>query len=180
MLETKLSILGFQKLKMQQFQHLHVAQRDNPEGRSRILLIWDDQKVNMDVCDWHDQYAHCLVTCKISYRVFAIIFVYRQLTIVGRKTLCERLHNIAIDIGHPWLVLGYFNTFLSPADKCGGIPVTQSSISDFQTFVSSASLKDITYTGCRYTWTNGYICSKLDRVMVNNLGRKRIYIALQI
>lgn len=39
--------------------------------------------------------------------------------------------------------------------------------SGFQNFVSHAELEDLTYKGCRYTWTNDTICSKLDRALVN-------------
>lgn len=100
-----------------------MAQRDIPEGRSGILLVWDDQKINLVVCEWHDQYVHCMATCKISHRLLAITFVYGQLSIIGRKPLWEGLQRIAVDMELPWLVLCDFNTYLSADDKCGGIPI---------------------------------------------------------
>ncbi|KAG6538547.1 hypothetical protein ZIOFF_003671 [Zingiber officinale] len=56
---------------------------------------------------------HCLM---VSHWVFAISFVYEQLSLVEQKTLWEAFQNIAIDMECPCLVLGDFNTFLSIED----------------------------------------------------------------
>lgn len=67
----------------------------------------------------------------------------------------------------PWIVLGDFNTYLAENDKLGGIPLKNSDIVDFVQCVSQLELMDLHSVGCYYTWYNGTVRSKLDRVLVN-------------
>lgn len=75
----------------------------------------------------------------------------------------------------PWLVGGDFNAILSHSEKLGGRdPNVSASISDFQGFLSDASLEDVGFKGSLYTWYNGQsgegaIWARLDRVLVNHL-----------
>lgn len=41
-------------------------------------------------------------------------------------------------------------------------------ISDFNECVSHIQLNDLASVGCYFTWIKGVVCSKLDRVLVNN------------
>lgn len=95
--------------------------------------------------------------------------VYGKLTVVGRKPLWDTLQRLALDMGLPCRVMGDFNSFLSPDDKHGCLPITPYQVQDFQNYVPLASMEDLTYTSFLYTWTNGLICSKLDHVVINKL-----------
>lgn len=67
----------------------------------------------------------------------------------------------------PWLCIGDFNAYLKPKDKIGGPPVTGFMVRDFEECCIRTRLYDTASTGLQYTWSNGHIWCKLDRVMVN-------------
>jgi hypothetical protein len=69
----------------------------------------------------------------------------------------------------PWIVLGDFNSILSQEDKHNGDPVSSYEVSDFRACYSDLGLSDLNYTGCHYTWSNGTIWTKIDRVLANPL-----------
>lgn len=105
----------------------------------------------------------------VTRKLFAISFVYGMLKMVGRKLLWNNLKCLALDMGLPWLVLWDFNSFLSLDGKHGGLSITPYHVQDFQNYVALASMKDLTYMGYQYTWTNGLICNKLDHAFINKL-----------
>ncbi|XP_073263197.1 uncharacterized protein [Populus alba] len=65
------------------------------------------------------------------------------------------------------MVLGDFNSVLSSADKHNGEAVSLYEITDFRACCSDLGLHDVNFTGCHFSWTNGSVWSKLDRVMIN-------------
>jgi hypothetical protein len=65
------------------------------------------------------------------------------------------------------MVFGDFNYVLSSADKHNGKAVSSYEISDFQECCFDLGLQYVNFTGCHYSWTNGSVWSKLDRVLVN-------------
>nr|TKS17469.1 hypothetical protein D5086_0000012930 [Populus alba] len=68
---------------------------------------------------------------------------------------------------HPWLILGDFNSLLSSSDKHNGEAISSYEVSDFNGCCLDIGLRDVNYTGCHYTWSNGTVWSKLDRVLIN-------------
>jgi len=69
----------------------------------------------------------------------------------------------------PWMVLGDFNFVLPPADKHNGELVSSYETLDFRECCLDLGLQDVNYTGCHFSWTNGTMWSKLDRVLTNTL-----------
>jgi endonuclease/exonuclease/phosphatase family metal-dependent hydrolase len=69
----------------------------------------------------------------------------------------------------PWLILGDFNSMLSQADKHNGVSVSSYEVADFRNCCSDLGLYDLNYTGCHFSWTNGRVWSKIDRVLANPL-----------
>ncbi|XP_074557015.1 uncharacterized protein LOC141812990 [Curcuma longa] len=69
----------------------------------------------------------------------------------------------------PWLLIGNFNSPLSPDDKGGGLDVSSHATEDFQEFAFKARVEDLHSTSCQFTWTNGHVICKLDRTRVNAL-----------
>nr|TKS00954.1 hypothetical protein D5086_0000177960 [Populus alba] len=51
--------------------------------------------------------------------------------------------------------------------KHNGEAVSAYEVSDFNDCCFDTGLRDATYTGCHYTWSNGMVWSKLDRVLIN-------------
>ena len=65
------------------------------------------------------------------------------------------------------MILGDFNSVFSSTDKHNGVAVSPYKISYFCDCCSDLGLHDVNYTGCHFSWTNGSVWSKLDRVLVN-------------
>lgn len=68
----------------------------------------------------------------------------------------------------PWMVLGDFNSYLSADDKQGGNLIKNHETEDFVDCVSRLELVDMQSVGCSFAWFIGRVCSKLDRVLINN------------
>lgn len=70
-------------------------------------------------------------------------------------------------VSEPWLLIGDFNSVLSLEDKQGGNAIIAYEIADFLSFIQVNAIEDMSSLECKYIWTNGHMCSKLDRVMMN-------------
>jgi hypothetical protein len=71
-----------------------------------------------------------------------------------------------------WLLLGDFNSILSPSEKCGGHDFGSSSHNELTDFVNSNALVDLGFVGNRFTWSNhisgsANIRERLDRGFAN-------------
>ncbi|XP_074575217.1 uncharacterized protein LOC141831710 [Curcuma longa] len=168
-LESKLTEEYYDTLKSSRFQLWSSEHHVGDSGRSRMLLLWDSQTIALEVHAWAEQYIHTLIKPQGTGITYAVTFVYGQLTIVSRRHLWEGLRHISVGMELPWLLLGDFNSPLTPADKRGGIDVTTYATSDFHDFVIVAGVEDLHSVGCKYTWTNGRVVCKLDQAMVNAL-----------
>ncbi|KAJ6370154.1 hypothetical protein OIU76_028431 [Salix suchowensis] len=67
----------------------------------------------------------------------------------------------------PWMILGDFNSLLSQDDKLNGSVVSMYETADFHHCCPDLGLYDLNYIGCHFTWSNGSVWSKLDRVLAN-------------
>jgi hypothetical protein len=64
--------------------------------------------------------------------------------------------------------MGDFNSILSLEDKHNGAAVSTCETTDFRSCCSDHGLANLNYTGCQFTWSNGSVWSKLDRVLANS------------
>ncbi|GAA0139883.1 hypothetical protein LIER_42597 [Lithospermum erythrorhizon] len=69
--------------------------------------------------------------------------------------------------------LGGLQLFPLPQDKRGGKALTAYLLHDLKEFVMATSLVDAPSSGSFYTWTNGSLWSKLDRVLMNSVSSDR-------
>lgn len=69
----------------------------------------------------------------------------------------------------PWILLGDFNSILFQEDKHNSDPVSNYEVSDFRECCANLGLADLNFTSCHFTWSNGKVYRKIDRVMVNPL-----------
>ena len=102
-----------------------------------------------------------------NHYAFAASFIYGFNTIQARRTLWEDLRRWSPN--SLWLVLGDFNFLLSKEDKHNGAHITSYEVSDFRECYTDLGLVDLNSTGCFFTWSNGHVWSKLDRVLANPL-----------
>ena len=117
LLETKLNQQSLRNFISRRFKNWRVAEnfQHNPNGR--ILIIWQEDRVDLEIMEITNQTIHCLATCKSTSIKFSISFIYAFNTIVGRRPLWENLHNFNASLEHPWLLLGDFNSVLSSEEK---------------------------------------------------------------
>ncbi|KAH1264838.1 hypothetical protein GmHk_01G000672 [Glycine max] len=65
----------------------------------------------------------------------------------------------------PWLLIGDFNSILSPTDRFNGAEPNAYELQDFVDCYSDLGLGSINTHGPLYTWTNGRVWSKLDKAL---------------
>lgn len=97
-------------MRIRRFQHLEMAHHVTNTTRSRILVIWDLQKVQLEIKEWHDQYCHTKIQCKITMKEYVITFLYEQLTIASRERMWDGLQQLVVTVHLPWVILGDFNS----------------------------------------------------------------------
>ena len=129
------------------------------------MVFWNPSTVTVDIHACSAQAIHLSVHSLISQFHFKVTFVYGYHSIAARRSLWYDLS--CWNPLCPWMVLGDFNPILSPSDKHNGEPVSNYETSDFRTCCSNLGLQDANYSGNHYSWTNGTVWSKLDRVLVN-------------
>jgi hypothetical protein len=96
---------------------------------------------------------------------FTTTFIYGFNTITARRALWEDLRRWGMK--SPWILLRDFNSILSQDDKHNGEPVSNYKTSDFRVCCSDLGIADLNSMGCHFTWINGTVWIKIDRVMVN-------------
>ncbi|GAA0153432.1 hypothetical protein LIER_11674 [Lithospermum erythrorhizon] len=65
--------------------------------------------------------------------------------------------------------MGDFNPLISGDERIGGNAPNPISMSDFSQCIQNSSLIDDGFVGSKYTWTNGKLSQRLDRVLCDQL-----------
>jgi exonuclease III len=165
LLETKLSLAKvacMHKLRLKTWQFVSNAEA---AAYAHIVVFWNPETVKVEMLHFSAQGIHVLVTSLVQQFCFTATFIYGFNTISARRTLWADLRRWSVD--SPWLLLGDFNSILSQEDKHNGEPVSTYEISDFRECCSDLGIADLNSTGSHFTWTNGTVWTKIDRVMVN-------------
>ena len=165
-METKLSHQTLERIARNKLKSWKMADNFSHHPNGRILIIWKEDLVHLEITEVTDQVIHCLVNCKSSTITFSISFVYAFNSIVGRRPLWDNLRRYNCQI--PWMLLGDFNNVLSSEERVNGAPVSMYEIRDFKTCCYDLRLSDLRSSGAFHTWTNNSVWCKLDRAMVNN------------
>lgn len=84
-LETKLAREGFQKPQKVEISAAEACAATLQRGR--MLVIWDEQQVKVEILDCQEQLIQCQATCKITQLCIKVTFVYGMLSISTRKQL---------------------------------------------------------------------------------------------
>lgn len=165
LLETKLSPCRVASMHRLRLRHWQYYTNVDVANTARILVFWNPATVKVDLIASSAQGLHISVHSLISQYHFLISFVYGFNTISARRALWEDLRRW--NSSSPWMILGDFNSVLYPSDKHNGGAVTPYETSDFHDCCSDLGLHDVNYSGCQFSWTNGTVWCKLDRVLVN-------------
>ncbi|KAH1242799.1 hypothetical protein GmHk_07G020044 [Glycine max] len=100
-------------------------------------------KIHLSVLDSNAQLIHC------------VSFIYGLHSIVARRSLWINLNSINANMNCPWLLIGDFNSILSPTDRFNGVEPNAYELQDFVDCCFDLGLGSINSHGPLYTWTNG-------------------------
>ncbi|KAG7551859.1 Endonuclease/exonuclease/phosphatase superfamily [Arabidopsis thaliana x Arabidopsis arenosa] len=121
-----------------------------------------------------------MITCKVLFpdnpSSFIISFVYASNDPATRSTLWNEITTLSDDsrvAGRPWAVIGDFNQTLNPSDHSAPPSLNlDRQTREFSASIQHASLIDLTFRGCSFTWWNkrrvNPVAKKLDRILVND------------
>ncbi|KAK4733578.1 hypothetical protein R3W88_007839 [Solanum pinnatisectum] len=99
--------------------------------------------------------------------VFCLVAIYGLHIIHDRLQLWEELGKMVSSTQESLICMGDFNAVLMGEDRVHGNPVQEMEIKDFNDFMVNAGMTELKVVGRGYTWSNGCICSKIDRAVVN-------------
>lgn len=143
---------------------------------SRILLLWNPNKVELEPTLVEEQAIYARIRCLTSNNSFNFILVYGAHTIPDRRPLWDSLIDHVLQ-DQPTLLSGDFNNVLAEDERVGGVPPREFEIKNMVDTCALLGLEDIMSTGCKFTWTNRTISSKIDRAMVNEAWFSKGYLA---
>lgn len=81
--------------------------------------------------------------------------------------MCPALTSLAGGTHSPWLLIGDCNAILDIDDRVLGCSIQDDEVKDFAQFLEDNSQTEIKSVGRKYTWSNDYMHSKIDRAIVN-------------
>lgn len=121
-----------------------------------------------------------MVTCKVQFPgnpMWAVVsFIYASNEVAMRSSLWGEIISQASRqdmVGKAWAVLGDFNQILNPAEHSSPTSLNMDrAMREFSDALLQASLMDLNFRGCTYTWWNkrraAPVAKKLDRILVND------------
>ena len=156
-LETNLNHQIVDWLARNKFLGWRMADNFSHHPNGRILIIWKEDLVQLDIVQTTDQAIHCLTTCKSSAVTFYISFIYAFNTPVGRRPLWHNLHRFSYASQNPWILIGDFNNVLSSEERINGQPVSLYETREFKACCYDLGLSNMRSSGFFHTWTNNKI-----------------------
>ncbi|XP_022863434.1 uncharacterized protein LOC111383549, partial [Olea europaea var. sylvestris] len=93
--------------------------------------------------------------------------VYASCDASVRRDLWAGLHHISLDMEDPWIVGGDFNVITHDGERTGHNTRDRGTTA-FSDMMLDSGLEDAGFLGNRYTWTNGRVRKRLDRVLINS------------
>ncbi|XP_059315492.1 uncharacterized protein LOC132066131 [Lycium ferocissimum] len=139
----------------------------NSVGRGRIWVLWDPSYIVYTEIASTEQFIHGSVLVKDMNIRFLFTSVYGLHTIEDRKPLWCDLGNLSTTIQGPWLIIGDFNTITRTQDRINGSEMKDLEVRDFRKFIFYHALSELLTDRRLYAWSNGTICSKIDRALIN-------------
>ncbi|XP_061993910.1 uncharacterized protein LOC133711840 [Rosa rugosa] len=130
-----------------------------------LWLLWNRTKFQIHMVDSNSQ----SITVKVSANgVSNWLFtgLYASPCSSTRQGLWSYLTAISKSTQLPWIIIGDFNELVSYSDKNGGSYAEK--FGGLKTWVQNEAMIDMGYQGADYTWSNGRVKERLDRVFALN------------
>lgn len=180
--ELKLEVILLQEIKILEGKLLaikNILWREayfvalHAEGKFEgILYLWDRSKLDGRVIISSPNFCSIIFSSLISLEAFISMNVYAPTTCVGRRVSWSYINQMREALmGLSWFVVGYFNIFLAPYEKKGGVEGFSNGMHDFPRFFNDNNMLDLDLNKIKFTWMNGrygdaHIQEKLDRILI--------------
>lgn len=153
------------------FSGSHIVESMGQAGG--IWCLWDVQSWKVSILNSSPQWVHLSVSWK-RQESWLITVVYASPNLARRAQLWDDLSQLAETIDQPWSVLGDFNAILTDEERRGGAssPSTRGR-QGFRDMISDCNLVDAGFQGSPFTWRNGSLFQRLDRILINMQWRTR-------
>src|ERR1044071_3157786 len=176
---NNIKVCGILETKCGRYNHSVLASKIVPrwsslsnfhlDPRGRILVLWDPSFYDLVVIEQSPQHMGCVLTCRATGLRFGVCFVYGLHSVSSRRPLWLQLEHLVDNNQLPWLIQGDFNCVLNPNERLNCEPVRTYETSGLVEVCRNCDLLDAPSTCPNlYTWTNGTVWSKLDRVLANS------------
>ena len=137
----------------------------------RIWLLWNDQRIKVQILSKSDQFIHCGIYDMADSLLQWTTFIYAQNHLDRHRELWHAIEQLALNLNGPWMVIGDLNNVLGLNDRIGGNPVTPPEFADLETMMAITNLAEKATEGDYFTWTNkqthNTIYSRIDRALCN-------------
>lgn len=173
-LESKVKQCNEQSIFGKIFKNWAFLSNSNSVSNGRIWICWDPNFCTVNPIYQSEQLIFCNIHMLEPDLSFQAGFVYAENKHCLRVPLFCKLVDLASQKSNvPTVWMGDFNAIRYLHEKVGGSNSWSSDKEFFNASVLQASLDDITYVGCQFTWANKqtdghYIASKIDRVLGND------------
>lgn len=160
--------MGIKWMSLQRTVALAKSHYIEASGFSRgIWILWQDN-LDIDVILNHKKFVHMKIVVNNNF-VSWLTTVYASLNPFTRKHLWVHLDKIAKTVQLLWLVGGDFNDILYASEKKGGSPNRSGVCNLFRNWFHSNLLHDLHFKGPWFTWAQGSLCKRIDRVIRNDV-----------
>lgn len=136
----------------------------------RIWVVWHPS-VKVRIISCSHQMTSCVVKLPHIHQELLVSFVYGSNCRTERRLLWSELeaHSVSqFAMDFPWTILGDFNEILHPSEHSKMDQFTFSrGLRDFKDCIDNSAIMDLPYCGNSFTWSNGHISKKLDRILSN-------------
>jgi hypothetical protein len=138
-----------------------------PSGsRGGLLLAWRDG-VELECFVQNKNFISAWCYSDPPHNPWILSCVYGPPKRRDRSAFWDSLSDVGY-VGVSWLCIGDFNHILDSSEKLGGRPYASSSNCPFRSFMNSADMVDLGFTGNLFTWCNNrqgrfLIKERLDR-----------------
>ncbi|XP_022853606.1 uncharacterized protein LOC111375048 [Olea europaea var. sylvestris] len=133
---------------------------------NKIWFFWNSG-TNVTIIVDHPQFLHVKVEDPKIARPIYFTPVYASCDASIRRDLWAGLHHISLDMDDPWIVGGDFNVITHDGERTGHNTHDRDTTA-FSNMMLDSGLEDAGFLGHRYTWTNGRVRKRLDRVLINS------------
>nr|XP_027122211.1 uncharacterized protein LOC113739165 [Coffea arabica] len=134
-------------------------------AEGKIWVLWE-----LPLHIAFNTHADQLVDMELNFPTGKVFFsaVYARCTGVARRPLWGIMEMLAGERQSPWMLAGDFNVISEASERQGGAPPNARNMEEFNQAVFNSGLAPVDFEGTPFTWTNGTVWQRLDRVLANS------------